>query len=286
MLSVTKVVMTKRLSFFLMNGRFLVVVLMLLVGCQRTPEQDAVRTANAFLKNNQLSAAMTAVESCLKQHPDSIELLRLRVLILLRANQLDEAATALSGLPADDPVIAQALHHRDPMVRAGAAKLIADLSLPISCRVLIGGMDDAMPEVRRYCARALGGRQNCHALRPLYRALQDDNWFVRAEAADALGKLGDPQAAGWLYLCWAMPMGLFVTPRPSRCAQSPARSTRTFCWKHSDGPVAGNDWGSQQPWPNFITLPRWKRSSMQPTTATPICAARRRRHWAIMRLSR
>jgi len=32
----------------------------------------------------------------------------------------------------------------------------------------------------------------------LFPLLQDENWFVRAEAAAALGRIGDPRAAGWL----------------------------------------------------------------------------------------
>jgi HEAT repeat protein len=31
-----------------------------------------------------------------------------------------------------------------------------------------------------------------------YSPLKDENWFVRAEAAAALGRIGDPRAAGWL----------------------------------------------------------------------------------------
>jgi len=69
--------------------------LILLTGCQKSPEQNALRAANSLIKDNRLQAAMETVESCLKQHPDCRELLQLRVLILLNAEQLDSAFLAL-----------------------------------------------------------------------------------------------------------------------------------------------------------------------------------------------
>jgi HEAT repeat protein len=48
---------------------------------------------------------------------------------------------------------------------------------------------------------------NPAAIKPLFRLLSDDNWFVRAEAAAAIGKLGDVRAVGWLVQLLADPDG-------------------------------------------------------------------------------
>lgn len=138
------------------------------------------------------------MENSLKQFPGSPHLLRVRAMIYLKADQTDLAYVALQELPTDDPALKQALRRRDPEIRAAAAKLIAERSLPIATLELMRGLDDSVPAVRRHCARALGNRRAREALKPLFRLLQDSDWFVRAEACAALGEINDPRAAGWL----------------------------------------------------------------------------------------
>ena len=199
-------------------------ILVLLLGCGRSPEQNALRTANSLLKENQPQAALDTVQSCLQEHPGSQELLRMRVLILLKQEAFDSAVAALRSLPSSGPALAQALRHRDPSVRSGAARLIAERSIAVDRRDMIRGLEDASPAVRRYCAIAFGKRRDITAIKPLFRLLHDDDWFVRAETAKALGTMGDPRAAGWLVLLLNDPDGFvrFCAARSLREVAGPS----------------------------------------------------------------
>jgi HEAT repeat protein len=174
------------------------VIVFTAAGCSRSPRQAAVDSIDDLLKQNRLSSALEHTEASLQQYPGDVDFLRLRGLILLKAERFDQARAALSSLPADDPIMTKALHHTDPQIRAGAARLTVEYSLPVASAVLRSHVDDANPVVRVYCARALGQIRERSSIRPLYRLLNDDNWQVRAAAATALGKTRNPRAAGWL----------------------------------------------------------------------------------------
>ena len=176
----------------------LLITVLLFAGCSRTPEQAALTQANKLLDEGRVRTAADTVEAYLREHPDSTALLRMRVVVLLRAEKPDLAAIALRQIPVGKSLIAELLRHRDRIVRVNAAKLIAAQPNPGDFREIVRALEDSDPEVRRDCARALGQLGNPAALKPLFRLLSDDNWFVRAEAASALGKLGDARAIGWL----------------------------------------------------------------------------------------
>jgi HEAT repeat protein len=178
--------------------RCIFIALLLLAGCAQSPERSTVRTANALLKEGQLQKAMDVVDAYLAQHPGATEVLRERVIILLKAERMEIAALAVKRLPKGDPVLNLALRHRDPTVRSNAARIVADEPTSATFSALAHSLDDPVPAVRSYCARALGKLRNTDAVKPLFRLLGDDNWLVRAEAATALGKVGDPRAAGWV----------------------------------------------------------------------------------------
>ena len=167
-------------------------------GCAPKPEQAAAKAVESLLDTDQPQAALDTLESCLHQYPDSLKLLRLRFIVLLRIERLEPALAAFQRLPAHDPVLGQALHHRNPIVRVATARLIAQAALPISCRDLVHALNDSHPSVRRYSAEAAGHRPNCAVWRPLFSLLHDDDLAVRIAAVTAFGNLGDPRAAGWI----------------------------------------------------------------------------------------
>lgn len=181
------------------------ILIVLLAGCAKSPERAALDKANVFLDEGRAQAARDAVEYYLHQHPDSVPLLRMRVVVLLREKQLDQAALALQQIPDGRSILPEILRHRDRLVREGAAKLISDQPTAGDFHELVRGLDDSDFLVRGYCAHALGILDNPAALKPVFRLLSDDNWFVRAEAAAALGKLGDVRAVGWLVQLMADP---------------------------------------------------------------------------------
>jgi HEAT repeat protein len=175
-----------------------VALITIIASCSRDPEHATVRKIEALIRDNHLQVAMQTTDAYLEQHPNAIDLLRLRVIIALKARQIAAAASALQALPAGDPVLAQALSRRDITVRSSAAQLAAEHSVLLEPRYLIRGLSDPAPEVRSYCARALGLRHEQSAVKPLFEILHDDNRFVRADAATALGRIGDSRSAGWL----------------------------------------------------------------------------------------
>jgi HEAT repeat protein len=185
-------------SLLIMLRIALLMTVLLVAGCARSPEQVALSQANKLLDEGQIHAAADTVEAYLREHPDSAPLLRLRVVVLLRAEKPDLAAVALQQVPSGKSLTAELLRHRDRIVRVNAAKLIAEQPNAGDFPEIARALEDSDPEVRRDCARALGQLANPAALKPLFRLLSDDNWFVRAEAATALGKIGDARAIGWL----------------------------------------------------------------------------------------
>jgi HEAT repeat protein len=175
-----------------------VVLIAIIASCSRDPEHATVRKVEALIRDNHLQVAMQTADAYLEQHPDAIGLLRLRVIIALKARQIDAAVAGLQALPTGDPILTQALSHRDITVRSSAAQLAAEHAVSLESRFLIRSLSDPVPEVRSFCARALGLRRERSAVKPLFEILHDDNRFVRADAATALGRIGDSRSAGWL----------------------------------------------------------------------------------------
>ncbi len=183
---------------FTMRRFATLILIVLFAGCAKSPERAALDKANVFLDEGRVQAARDTVEYYLQQHPDSAPLLRMRVVVLLREQQLDQAALAMKQIPAGRLIVPEILRHHDRVVRESAAKLISDQPSANDFHELVHALDDSDFWVRGYCAHALGSLGNPAALKPLFRLLTDDNWFVRAEAATAIGKLGDVRAVGWL----------------------------------------------------------------------------------------
>lgn len=183
------------------------VLIAVLAGCAKSPERATLDKANTFLDEGHIQAARDIVDSYLHRHPDSPSVLRMRVVVLLREEQPDQAALAMQQVPAGRSMVPELLRHRDAVVRENAAKLISDQPSANDFHELVRALDDPDFWVRGYCAHALGRLGNPAALKPLFRVLSDDNWFVRAEAATAIGKLGDVRAVGWLVQLLADPDG-------------------------------------------------------------------------------
>lgn len=169
-----------------------------LAGCARTPAERCQQSVETALRAGQIEEALQRVEACVQADPAALGPRRQRVVVLLRLDKLDQARAEVQSLPAADPVLRLALRRREPMVRAGAARLIAEHPRSDSYQAVVRGLGDSVADVRRHCVRALGRLRDPRALKPLYRALQDDNWHVRAEAVDALAEIGDPRCVGWL----------------------------------------------------------------------------------------
>jgi HEAT repeat protein len=81
----------------------------------------------------------------------------------------------------------------NPRVRMQAAEALGEIRDPKSVDPLIQALRDENWEVRRNAKEALG-KMGVPAVEPLIRALKDENKGVRGKAAEALGNIGDPRA--------------------------------------------------------------------------------------------
>jgi HEAT repeat protein len=178
----------------------IVVLLAFLSGCRQSPEEAAKHTAANYLSHNNFSAALQTVDLYLQHNPSSQTMQVLRLVILLQAEQYGDAERYLKTLPAEHHAryIQALLDESEGAVRAGALHLIVNLRIHIPIQRFIAATDDPHPDVRRWAGVALGQTKSPHAVRPLFRLLQDDNWHVRAEAAKAFAVMREPRAVGWL----------------------------------------------------------------------------------------
>ena len=195
-------------------GRFLLVFLSMLLivlpGCNRTDEQ---RRASIYdLKADPTEENVALIREMLADGNRDIRATALNALLQIDVD--DASALARAGL--EDP---------DGFVRATAAKLLGDLAGPEGIDPLIACLDrDPDPVARQRAAESLGLLGGLPALAALVRGLsdpvetvrlaavdslrrvdpafdvvalaralaEDDSWEVRARAAHALGRSGDP----------------------------------------------------------------------------------------------
>jgi HEAT repeat protein len=104
----------------------------------------------------------------------------MRALRALRALRVPEAL---------DPAL-RLLSHEDALVRKEAAGVLGYLKhVGAVADLADAAMHDADSEVRRIAIGALGFADEDSALPALIRALKDESWMVREEAAQTIGKL-------------------------------------------------------------------------------------------------
>lgn len=95
------------------------------------------------------------------------------------------------------PDLATLAQHRDGEVRSLVMAVAAKIDSPESARILLAGIDDAQPAVRRAAMRAAaghagdrGGKGSAALAQAVARRLQRDDWEGRTDAARALGDFG------------------------------------------------------------------------------------------------
>lgn len=85
-------------------------------------------------------------------------------------------------------------------VRAEAVKLYLSASPALQDETILKLMQDPDPEVRAEVVQALGSKHASGSIPLLRKALRDEDWGVRYNSAESLGKLGEP---GFEALCQA-----------------------------------------------------------------------------------
>jgi HEAT repeat protein len=90
------------------------------------------------------------------------------------------------------PVIGQLATHTDPLIRAEAYRVLAQIKAPECHEILLQGINDKVAKIRRFSYAGLEKYEDMKALR---NGLQDSDLQVKIAAARALGRLGDERAS-------------------------------------------------------------------------------------------
>jgi HEAT repeat protein len=119
----------------------------------------------------------------------------------LRTGAIREFAAKSNGLdtPEQQEITSQLARQiqvePDPLVRAAIVETITKFNTPLAGQVLMAGLGDNDPIVRRKCCHGLGEKAQLTAIEPLARVLREDgDPDVRLAATKALGRLESPEA--------------------------------------------------------------------------------------------
>jgi len=143
-------------------------------------------------------AVVDALKKKVQSDPEIIKMERAQIRLYLHLERADMASTVyadiLAGHPGDT-VVYDTLHDADPLIRAGAVRVLGLVGKPEAIDALAEAAKDPDQDVRRAAVVALGSiKDDPRAVAPLIDALKDSYWFARSEAANALGQKQDARA--------------------------------------------------------------------------------------------
>lgn len=168
--------------------KFLFVTLMLIIACGMTSEQKAIDILQQGLHDDSILKIHAAKGLAQIGDVNGITILY----DMTRADDTQTCAAALSALSEIStieytPALAQLAEHKEPLVRAGAYQLIAQIDDEDCRRVLVHGTHDEVAKIRRLCYRGLEkfGEQDV-----ILHGLRDIDPLTRISAAQACGMLG------------------------------------------------------------------------------------------------
>jgi HEAT repeat protein len=143
-------------------------------------------------------AAIDALRKQVQADPEIIKMERAQIRIYLHLERADMASTVYADVQAGHPgdtVVYDILHDTDPVIRAGAVRILGLVGNPEAVDALAGATKDPDQDVRRAAVAALGSiKDDPKTVPPLIDALKDSYWFARSEAAGALAQKHDPNA--------------------------------------------------------------------------------------------
>lgn len=172
-------------------------------GCPKPPHKMALEEARTLAKHEDYAKAIKVLNDAIQASPDqpALHRERLRVLLLADNAQMAEQAFVLfkKKFSRSDPILMESLADKNPVVRAAAAKTLAEIKDIVALKPLCTATKDADAEVRRAAVVALGRLRDRAASPFLIERLGDEAWEVRGDAASALGLLGEPAAVKPLF---------------------------------------------------------------------------------------
>jgi HEAT repeat protein len=196
----------------------------LLAGCGNKETKEAMQKASALQDQKQYSdankvlidalqareaqiraettpptdqATSDALSKKVQADPEILKMEKAQIPLYLYMDRADKASAVytdiVTGHPGDT-VVYDLLHDKDPIVRAGAARVLGLVGKPEVIDALAAATKDPDQDVRRAAVASLGAIKDPRTIDPLIAALKDPYWFARSEAANALGQERDGRA--------------------------------------------------------------------------------------------
>lgn len=175
---------------------FSLLLILGVAGCSR-PGDSAAGQAHRLLEAGRFEEARTLIDSALRGVPDSPSLRQERLHLALLLGQPEIAAAEARQIlrlnPKSQPY-RRPLEDRLPAVRANALKALAldPPDRPAPAKLILSGLRDPDPTVRREAAEATRILEPGEASKILRLAAKDSDWLTRATAARLIGQRADP----------------------------------------------------------------------------------------------
>jgi len=167
--------------------------------------------------------------------PEILKMERAQIPLYLHLERPDMASAVytdiLLGNPGDT-VVYDTLRDPDPVIRAGAVRVLGLNGKPEVIDALVGATKDPDKDVRRAAVVALGMIKDPKVVPPLIDALKDSYWDARSEAANALGQEHDGRAVKPL---------LDVVTDSDATVESSAESALLFLSRGPKAPAPADD---------------------------------------------
>jgi HEAT repeat protein len=183
-------------------------------------------------------AAADALAKKVASDSEILKMERAQIPFYLHMERADKASAVyvdiLAGNPGDT-VVCDTLRDKDPLIRAGAVRILGLMGKPDAIDALAGATKDPDQDVRAAAAAALGLIKDPGSVGPLIDALKDSYWFARSEAANALGQEHDGRAVKPL---------LDVVADPDSTVESSAETALLFLCKEPGAPAPPDDLAS------------------------------------------
>jgi HEAT repeat protein len=167
--------------------------------------------------------------------PEILKMERAQIPLYIYMERADKASAVyvdiLSG-NSGDKVVDDMLQDKDPVLRAGAARILGLVGKPDAIDALTTATKDSDQDVRRAAVAALGAIRDPGTVGPLIEALKDSYWFARSEAASALGQEHDARAVKPL---------LDAVTDSDKTVESSAETSLIFLCKGTPAPASPDD---------------------------------------------
>lgn len=142
-------------------------------------------------------ADVDALRKKVKSDGEFLKLEREQVRLYLYFERADMASTVYADIQSGNPgdsVVFELLKDKDPLIRAGAVRILGLIGKAENIDTVASMMKDPNDDVRRATVTALAAIKDPKTVPLLVQMTKDSYWFARSDAASALGQKHDAAA--------------------------------------------------------------------------------------------